>query len=210
MEERETDSDAEVLQRAIQGEAEAIEFLLTANSPRLTAYVTKRFPAELNSTISPVDVVQDTCFEICRRLGTFKDEGKDSFYRWIVTIARHRMIDLLRMHRARPQFSVQKKSQPNVRVSEDDSAVGALEQLAQYRRTPSQSAASHEFMAAVELSLDRIQPDYRQAVTLRHLEGLSVSETASRLGRSPDAVYLLCCRGLQALRQELGSRSHFI
>jgi RNA polymerase sigma-70 factor (ECF subfamily) len=190
--------------RAIAGDLGALERLLQAHHDRLLQYVARQLPEELKRTIEPADVVQDTFFEACRLIGGFQAKGDDSIFRWLVTIARHRMIDMLRAHRARPVGGVPQGS------STDASLVILLEQLAIYRRTPSRSAASHEFMAAIEGSLMRLPAEYREVVTLRHLQGLSVPETAARMNRSHDAVYWLCCRALQALRADLQSASLFV
>jgi DNA-directed RNA polymerase specialized sigma24 family protein len=45
---------------------------------------------------------------------------------------------------------------------------------------------------------------------LRYLEGLRVAEVAKRIGRSEGAVHMLCTRGLQSLREELGDLSRFL
>ena len=193
-----------LIQRAIAGELSGLEQLLQAHHDRLLQYISRQLPDELKRTIEPADVVQDTFFEACRLIGGFEPKGDDSVFRWLVTIARHRMIDMLRAHRARPVGGLPQGS------STDASLVILLEQLAIYRRTPSRSAASHEFLAAIEGSLMRLPPEYREVVTLRHLQGLSVPETAVRMNRTHDAVYWLCCRALQALRADLQSASHFV
>jgi RNA polymerase sigma-70 factor (ECF subfamily) len=46
--------------------------------------------------------------------------------------------------------------------------------------------------------------DYREVLILRHLEGLTVPEVATRLGRSQDSVKKLWTRALDRLRRTLG------
>jgi RNA polymerase sigma-70 factor (ECF subfamily) len=194
-------SDSSLFHRAAAGDVASIQALLAQHHDRILQYVRKNFPADLKTVLEPEDIVQDVFFEACRLLSGFDPQGEDAFARWIVTIARHRIIDLVRMYRAH------KRGRAGTHSGEDAGIEEGLAQLAVHRRTPSQSAASHEFLAAMERGLQRIPADYRQAVVLRHIEGLSVAETAERMKRTHDAVYLLCSRGLSALRSELRSIS---
>ena len=197
---RETQED--IIRDAARGDMQALETLLQCHYVRLLQYASKNLPEKLRGSIGPDDIVQDTCFEACRLIRNFVPRGKDSVFRWLVTIARHRMIDLVRLHRQRGNQSCWR--------DDDDSIVKLLAELAIYHRTPSKSAASHEFLAALEESIGRLPTAYRQAITLRHLEGLSVSQTAARMDRSVESVYWLCCRAIQAIRADLRSASLFV
>ena len=193
--------DSAAIDRAIAGDMKALTKILEAHAPRVLAYVQRHFPSELRGITEPTDVVQDTCFEACRLIGGFVPKGDDCFYRWLVTVARHRMVDMVRTHRARTKLG---------RIWTDMAAnpiISILEDLAIYRRTPSRSAASHEFMRALEQALGRLPPEQAQAVTLRHVQGLSVPDTAAEMGRTEDAVYYITSRALQALRIDLKSLS---
>src|SRR5204862_352042 len=54
--------------------------------------------------------------------------------------------------------------------------------------TPSAQAAKRERGVALAEALARLPADYREAVVLRNLEGLSFPEAAKRMGRSVDSV----------------------
>ena len=196
------DADRSVLiQRAVSGDAHALERLLFVEHDRVLGYVRKNLPGDLAASIDPADIVQDTCFEACRLIAGFQSTGDDCFFRWLIAIARNRMLALHRQYRAR---------RTNGSADRGARVADALEQLASHRRTPSKSAAAHEFMILLERSLGRLRPDYRRVVTLRHLDGLSVPDTAVRMGKSPEAIYLLCSRALRALRVDLESVSFFV
>jgi RNA polymerase sigma-70 factor, ECF subfamily len=195
----EIETDRAMIQRAVTGDSVAVASLLKAHADRLQRFVCAKMPATLSSAVDPQDVVQDVMFEACRLIRGFRDEGNDCFFRWIATIARHRIAALLRRHREK-----------TLDGNEDDATAKLLEEMAVYRRTPSRSAAAHELMVMVERSLDRLPPDYRTALRCRHIEGLTVTETAVRMNKSNEAVYLLCCRALKAMRTELRSASNFL
>ena len=177
-------------------------FVFEAHRAAVLSYIARYLPRELATVMEPGDILQDVYYDACRSFPGFRDVGENALYRWLLTIARRRMVDHLRRHRARPQNRV---------LGGDDGAVGSLlEELAQYRRTPSASARSHEFMAAVEQAIGRLPVLYREAVVLRYVERLGGVEVAARMNRTPQAVYLLCCRGLKAIREDLESASFYV
>ena len=53
-------------------------------------------------------------------------------------------------------------------------------------------------------ALERLEPDHREAISLKDLAGLSLRETAERMGRSPAALAGLLYRGRLCLRELMG------
>jgi RNA polymerase sigma-70 factor, ECF subfamily len=192
-----------LIQRASAGDAAALALLLQEYEPRLLSYVVRRLPSRIQSIAGPEDIVQDTCYEACRLVRGFVPQGSNSFYRWLIRIANLRIKAAIQKHRTRRTYAI------STSVSDDASVLAALEQLVVYKRTPSRSAAAHEFVSRVEQSLNRLIPDYRQVIVHRFIEGLSVEETAQGMSRDSEKVYVLCSRALGALRGQLGSASHF-
>jgi RNA polymerase sigma-70 factor, ECF subfamily len=185
-------------------DAVAVCKLFEGHRSRVLAYLVRHFPDHLLREIDPADVLQDTFFEAWRAIGRFKNDGSsDALYRWLVTIARHQLIDQIRSRRAAKRgggLRTDSFVEPTSRV---------LEELAVHRRTPSKFAATREFFAAVERSIDGLPVDQGTAVRLRHVDQLAIAEVATKMGRTEDAVLQLCNRGLQGLRKALGSASLF-
>ena len=50
----------------------------------------------------------------------------------------------------------------------------------------------------------RLPDDYREAIILRHIEGLTFPQVAERMGRSLDSVEKLWARAVGRLRRALG------
>src|SRR6476620_6771519 len=65
----------------------------------LILYAERHLPAEIQAWVDPNDVLQDTYFEAFRRLAHFQAADENAAYRWLVTIARHRIAELLRTRR---------------------------------------------------------------------------------------------------------------
>jgi RNA polymerase sigma-70 factor (ECF subfamily) len=184
-----------------------VQLFLKRHSADLLAYVNRHLPSQLKRHFDPKDVVQDTYFEVFRRIDEFTPQEEDSARRWILTIARHRMQNLLRIHN-RP-----KHGGGEVKAEEDlvnGPVMQLLEDVAFHRKTPSGSASRRETLMLVESSIANLRPDYQKAVQLRYIEGCSLGETAKRIERSPDAAHALCMRALAALRVELGTASGYV
>src|SRR5687768_12794249 len=80
-------------------EHEAIEGLLCPHIDRLQQYLKRHIPADLCRFIDPQDVVQDTLFAASRSAETAQFDDAEAVWRWLVTIARHRLIQLIKWKR---------------------------------------------------------------------------------------------------------------
>jgi RNA polymerase sigma-70 factor (ECF subfamily) len=77
-----------------------------------------------------------------------------------------------------------------------------LEQwLAADQSTPSERAERNEAVVGLAAALDQLPEPNRQAIVMRHFQGLSLSEISESLGRTPQAVAGLLKRGLAELRE---------
>jgi RNA polymerase sigma-70 factor, ECF subfamily len=193
-----------LIERASIGDGAALATLLQEFEPKLLEYVRRRLPRAVGTLAAPEDIVQDTCYEACRMIKGFVSQGGNSFYRWLVRIANLRIKATIQKYRSRRMQAV------STSASDESSVLNALEQLVVYRRTPSGSAVAHEFISAIERSLDRLTPSYREVITHRFINGLSVDETAERMGKASDQVYVLSSRALSALREQLQSASRYL
>jgi RNA polymerase sigma-70 factor (ECF subfamily) len=56
-----------------------------------------------------------------------------------------------------------------------------------------------EDLGKLEKAMDKLKPQYREAIVLTKIEGLSYEEIGRRLEMSPDAVRMLATRAMVAL-----------
>lgn len=192
--------------RAAVGDPRALERVLPFFRDNLLAFVTRLMPPGLRPVLDPQDVVHDTCMEAFRRIGEFKAADPAAVQRWLFTIARHRVIDLVRTHRRIKRGG----GRLAVDLGDDAGVARLLGELAVYERTPSRSAMRHELRLALEQSIGRLAAPLRDAVRLRHMTGLSFKEVAVKMDRTERAVQQLCTRALRELREELRSASVYM
>lgn len=117
------------------------------------------------------DAAQETFLRAYRRLGTYLPDKK--FSNWILSIASHYCIDLLRRRRFQ-WLSV-----------EDDPVVAWL---ASDEEQPDDAALRRERANEVRALLDRLEPSYRAPLVLRYWHDLSYKEIADILELTEPAV----------------------
>jgi RNA polymerase sigma-70 factor (ECF subfamily) len=75
--------------------------------------------------------------------------------------------------------------------------------LAAQQSSPSERAERNEAILRLADALALLPEANRQALVMRHCQGLSLAEISNRLGRTPSAVAGLLKRGLAELRTRL-------
>ncbi|ARU62240.1 hypothetical protein CBW65_15415 [Tumebacillus avium] len=123
------------------------------------------------------DVVQEVFFRAFQRWDSFRHDS--SYKTWLLTIARNYMYDLLRKKKTR------------------------LRVLTQWftRQEDIHPLAGVEERMVLEESLALLKESYRQVIILRHVQELSVAETAEVLGWTEGKVRTTLHRALHKLRE---------
>jgi RNA polymerase sigma-70 factor (ECF subfamily) len=168
----------------------AIEQLLVRQLPGLEAFVRLRMGAELRKHATPPDLVQSVCREVLEDLSEFEYRGEAPFRHWLFTRAENKLKEKHRYHHREKRSSARE-----VAMSDASTVMDAYRSLV----TPSRALEVNEAMAAVERAFDQLPDDYREAITLHKLCGLSHAEVAERMGRSEGAVRNLVYRGISRL-----------
>ena len=182
----ETDShhheEAELLARAQGGDEQAFENLIRRYSPRLRALLFRI----VREPEAAQDAAQDALLRAWQNIDRF--EGRSSFFTWLTRIGINEAYRTIRHSESRAALPL-------------DDAVG--ERIPGWGDRPDQVFESREFLATVDAALARLPIDYREAVVLRDVEGLSTSEAAGILGVGERALKSRLHRGRMALRREL-------
>jgi len=144
----------------------------------------------LGSVADAEDAVQDAFLHAYTHLGQFKGEARMST--WLTTI----VINSVRMKlRSRPRslyIPLDSRDRQNVRRLD--------ETLPDSRPTPEEAFRREEFKGCLIQLLTRLSPSLRRAFQLHALEGLSIRETARRLGIRAGAVKVRVSRARARLR----------
>jgi RNA polymerase sigma-70 factor (ECF subfamily) len=170
-----------LVQRARSGDEEAFNELAGRYSTRLrrTLY---RITRDCDAAY---DAVQEALMRAWQSIGRF--EGRSQFYTWLTRIGINEAYRGLR--------------RPTEESLEVDDHVG--ERIPSWGSQPEAVFESREFLAAVDQALGELPLDYRTAVTLRDVDGLSAAESAEVLGIGERALKSRLHRGRMALRGKL-------
>jgi RNA polymerase sigma-70 factor (ECF subfamily) len=185
-------STYDLLARIERGDENAFTALFEKYQKRLALLIHYKLSHEMRRLADVEDVLQETFLEAFRDLERFRYEKPGAFLSWLSRIADHVIADAARFHgrRKRRADHVRFRSEGNPDGPEPmDSA------------TPSRLLAEKEGFQALIQKLDSLPEDYRRAILLAKVEGLSNAEMAEQLGRSREAAALLLHRAIKRFRE---------
>ncbi|HUM50436.1 MAG TPA: sigma-70 family RNA polymerase sigma factor [Chitinophagales bacterium] len=158
-------TDNELIQRYVNGDENALAFLLEKHKRKVFAFINMRVK---NRTISE-DIFQDTFFKVidCLRNGKYKDEGK--FSAWMMMIAHNLCMDHFR----------KQKRQPNV-VNSDGSFL--FDKLSFSNESKEDEIIKQQTILRVKDMINLLPDDQKEVVILRHYAEMSFKEIAEMTG----------------------------
>jgi len=147
------------------------------------------------------DVVQQTLMEAHRKRAQFRGQSEAEMAAWLRQMLAYNLADAIRAQgRAKRDVAREQSLQAGLEAS----SAGLASWLAAEQSTPSQQAQRHEEVLRLAEALAQLPEVQREALVLRHCQGLPLAAISQRLGRSPAAVAGLLKRGLRELRAQLG------
>ena len=162
-----------VIGRARTGDRDALASLWRELNPPLLRYLRGRIGDGAE------DIASQTWMDAARGLGGFEGD-QPAFRRWLFAIARRRLLDELRRRGRRREWAG--GGVPD--VGRADAGLGKVDEL-------------DRVLATVR----RLPPDQADAVLLRVVADLDVTQVAEIMGRSEGAVRVLVHRGLRRLQE---------
>ncbi len=177
--------DGALVQAAQGGDGEALDALLKEYQPHIYRFGMKmcRDPEDAE------DVLQETLFAAARTLHGFRSASSVST--WLYTIARSFCIKKRRRRAFAPEV---------VSLETEALQVGTARDHAP---DPERSLEDRERGEALELAIKALEPEYREVLLLRDVEGLSAAEVAQVTGVSVGAVKSRLHRARVAVRDRL-------
>lgn len=160
-----------------------------------------RLDRKLQGKLDASDVVQQTMLEAHQALQSFRGENLATQAAWLRQILARNLANAVRdLGRAKRDV----KRERSLHTALDESASQLECWLAADQSSPSQRAEKHERALLLAQALANLPQNQREAVVLRHFQGLPLNEIAEQLGCTSAAVTGLLQRGLRNLRKLLG------
>lgn len=180
-------SDALLVRRSVAGDQKAFEFLVIKYQGRIQRLI-RRMVRDVDLV---EDIAQETFIRAYRALPKFRGEAQ--FYTWLYRIAINTAKKTLMTLKNDPTVS------ENLFKSNNDDETSLLENVLTNEETPETLLASKEVAEMVNVAINALPEDLRQAIIFREIEGLSYEEIAiimncpigtvrSRIFRARDAI----------------------
>ena len=166
-----TDSDLMLVERTVAGDQRAYGLLVAKYERRI-----QRLIGRMVRDVDLVeDIAQETFIRAYRALHQFR--GDAQFYTWLYRIAVNTAKKSLMDMKRNPVIT---ESALCSGADEDETSV--MENELTSEETPETVLAAKEIAAAVNVAMEALPEDLRQAVTLREIEGLSYEDIAEVMG----------------------------
>jgi RNA polymerase sigma-70 factor (ECF subfamily) len=175
----------ELAARAAAGDRAAFEVLVADCRDALEAFIRGRL-GKLKGAVSADDVLQETFLRALRSMGRFEYREKGAVLRWLRGIAVNVIREIASRHRPEPPIALEDLEAPAAHVS------------------PSRRLQREERLSRLEAALKTLSPDHRRVLELVRLDGLSITDAARRMRRTPNATSNLLLRALRKLRERFG------
>lgn len=182
-------------ERLRAGEMDAFAELVAEFQP-LVYSVTLRI---VRDTEEARDVTQETFLRIYRHFDRFR--GESSLKTWVCRIAVNQALNSQRWWKRRRRAETHSLDEPLPQENDERLSLGAT--LPSAADSPEAQAIAHERQQQLERALGELKKDFRIAVALRDIEGMSYEEIASILEISVGTVKSRIARGREMLRAAL-------
>ncbi|HVM50155.1 MAG TPA: sigma-70 family RNA polymerase sigma factor [Candidatus Acidoferrum sp.] len=186
-------ADAELVQRAQAGDLEAFEALTRRYEQRVYSLALRMLRHDQDAE----DVTQQTFLSAVEGLGGFRREA--SFATWLLRIATHAALKVIRKRQGLETVSLEETTQP----AEGYDQIPHPEYIADWRHSPEQLVHRREVRRLLEEALEKLDEKHRLVFLLRDVEGLSVKETAEALRLSEANTKVRLLRARLQLREQL-------
>ncbi len=174
--------DVDLIARYLKGDNAAFDELMQAHQDRVFGICLRM----LRDREAALDVAQETFLTVFRKADRYKAEA--TFSTWLYRVAMNACYDYLRRTKRRQADPFPEGLDPS-----DPRAADPLE--------------SAEIRPDIEAALHRIPEEFRSAVVLVDLQGLSIDQTADILGVPSGTVKSRVFRGRRQLAELLGNHS---
>lgn len=195
---REDDEIPALVERAQEGDVEALNRLFTRYHGYMVEQARRRLGPRLRLKEDPDDLAQTTFREATRDIRQYQYRGQGSLLRWLSRILQNKIRDKAEFYSATKRDVSRERAMENKGKAGEDAV---RIDLPSEDLTVTSQVQRQEAFGILRNALEELSPEHRKAITLVFFEGLSLREAGKRMdGRSEDAVRMLLRRAESKLR----------
>lgn len=192
MDSTKVDGDAALVEALRREDPEAPELLVETYGDRVYRLALRI----TGSNEDAEEVAQDALWTAARKISTFK--GEAAFGSWLYRIAANAAYQKLRARKAKAHEIAMDDVLPAF-----DEAGRHFEPMADWSERVDEQALQSELRRVLGAAIDELPPDYRTALVMHDVEGLSNPDIAEALGISLPAVKSRVHRSRLFVRKQL-------
>jgi RNA polymerase sigma-70 factor (ECF subfamily) len=147
------------------------------------------------------DLVQETFLEAHRDFGLFQGNSADELRAWLRRLLLNNVANFTRQYRQRAKREVGREVPLEAGGSSHERGAG----LAGDTLSPSGEALAQEQAQALARAIERLPPDYRRVLALRHEQQLTFAQIGQQMQRTANAARMLWLRAVERLQKEMGA-----
>ena len=148
------------------------------------------------------DLIQQTLVEAHENRDAFRGKSEAELTGWLQRMLSRNFLDAVRRLRSQKRnIAIEQQTRRRSDLSGDGSKI----QLTAEHTSPSGKAMLQEDLLRMKNAIGLLPDAQREALTLHHLQGMTLAEVSSRMNRTAPAIAGLLHRGLQALKREMGT-----
>ncbi len=159
-----------------------------------------RLSDRLRRNLDASDLVQQTLLKAHKASERWNDFDEKARRAWLREVLSNTIVDEVRRYSRGKRNPALERS---LLACADESSIRLEVALEADQTSPSQHLIREEQLLALGEALGAMPADQRRAIELHHLDGCSLADVASRMGRSQASVAGLLRRGLRSLTERL-------
>jgi RNA polymerase sigma-70 factor (ECF subfamily) len=201
-------NQSDLIRRARQGDAQALQQLLEPHRDRLRKVVRLRLDRRLRGRFSSSAILEEVAREAGRRLPEYQSGREETFFLWLRRLTGEVIQALHRQHLgngdAGQEVSLYRGALPEM------NSVSLAAQLLGHMTQVGQAAARAEMQIRLQDTLNSLDPLDREILALCHFEDLSNAEAATVLGLDKATATRHYVRAFKRLKEILNSIPGFL
>ena len=178
-----------LVQRAQNGDREAVEELFARSYGDLVQAARFRIGPALRARMDTIDIAQAAYQDAFRDLGQYEYRGKGSFRRWLLGIVENKIRHAVEYHRAKRRDLAREVGLRKAEVLPADAT------------TVTRKLVEFEERERLERAMDQLREIDREVIVCHYWLGMSWREVGEHLNRSEEASQMLCRRALGRLKK---------
>jgi RNA polymerase sigma-70 factor, ECF subfamily len=191
------------VERATQGDQQALGRLLDQYRDRLRRMVELRLDPRVQGRVDASDVIQEGFIDATRRLDEYARDPSAPFFIWLRFLVGQRIVDIHREHLGAQARDVGREVSLHRGPMPEASTAALAAQLLGNLTSPSLAAARVERKIRLQTALNAMDPIDREILILRHYEQMTNGEVALVLELDKSAASKRYTRALKRLKEIL-------